>query len=543
MKLFSANRLSALVLLLAAATTSAQVAYERLRDAGKEPQNWLMYSGTYSGLHYSALNQINPTNAKALELKWVFQADTPQKLESTPLVVNGVMYLTQPPNDIVALDAKTGRVFWLYHYRTPENAHLCCGLVNRGLAILGNTLYMGTVDAHVVAVDAKDGHALWDVALSDNQPNYGITEAPLVVKDKVIIAVAGAEFGIRGFVVALSAETGELKWKFNTIPGPGEAGNETWRGDTWQRGGGSSWVTGSYDPDLNLVVWGIGNPWPDYDPDIRKGDNLYTDSAIALDPDTGQLKWHFQFTPNDRADQDSAQVPVFTDIDWKGSRKKVVLWANRNGFFYVLDRETGKFLRGNAFVKETWATGLDENGRPIRDPKADPTVGGTQVYPGIQGGTNWYSPSYSPRTGLFYVSAWQDYSGIFAKTLLPSGQTTGVEPRSTLPSIMRGPINTWTEVAGHGEIQAIDPLTGEKKWVFAMNDVSDGGILTTASDMLFTGNREGYFLAMDARTGKVLWRATTGGQISASPITYEVDGKQYVGISAGRAFFVFGLRE
>jgi alcohol dehydrogenase (cytochrome c) len=532
-----------IAMLLAATSVSAQVSSKRLLDAGSEPQNWLTYSGTYNSLRYSSLAQITPENAKDLEIKWIFQADSVQKLESSPLVVDGVMYLTQPPNDIIALDAKEGRVFWIYHYPVPAEAHLCCGLVNRGLAISGNTLFMGTVDGHLVAVDAKDGHQLWDSPVGDNHAGYGITEAPLVVKDKVIVAVAGGESGIRGFVAAYSAETGDQVWKFYTIPAPGEPGNDTWPGDTWQRGGGSSWMTGSYDPELNMVFWGIGNPWPDWDPESRQGDNLYTDSAVALDADTGQLKWHFQFTPNDGADLDSIQVPVLADIKWNGSPRKVVLWANRNGFFYVLDRATGKFLRGNAFVKENWASGLDENGRPIRAPGMTSSVAGTLIFPGIQGGTNWYSPSFSPRTGLFYVSAWQDYSAVFVKIPSATGKIAGVNPRSPLPSLSRGPLNTWTDDAGYGEVQAIDPVTGEKKWVFKMNDVSDSGVLTTASDVLFTGNREGYFHVLDARTGKVLWRATTGGQMAASPITYEVDGKQYVAMSAGHALFVFGLRD
>ena len=532
-----------LILCLAATSVAAQVSYQRILHSQSEPQNWLTFSGNYAGLRYSALDQITPANAKDLELKWVFQADSVQKLESTPLVVDGVLYFTQPPNDIMALDARTGRVFWTYHYPVATDARLCCGLVNRGLAILGNTLFMGTVDGHLVAVDAKDGHQLWDQQLGDNHAGYGITEAPLVVKDKVIVAMAGAESGIRGFVAAYSAETGDQAWKFNTIPGPGEPGNDSWLGDSWQRGGGSSWVTGTYDPDLNLIFWGIGNPWPDYNPEIRAGDDLYTDSAVALDPDTGKLKWHFQFTPNDRADFDSIQVPVLADIDWQGGRRKVILWANRNGFFYVLDRATGKFLRGAPFVKETWATGLDGNGRPIRSLNGEGTMAGNQVFPGIQGGTNWYSPSFSPRTGLFYVTAWQDYSAVYLKQPTGDGGTVGTIPRSPLPNLTRGPMNTWTEEAGHGEIQAIDPLTGDKKWTFEMHDVSDSGILTTASDVLFTGNREGYFQVLDARTGKLLWKAITGGQMAASPITYEVDGKQYVAMSAYHALFVFGLRQ
>ena len=530
-----------------AANASAQnVTYQRLLNADKEPQNWLTFSGSYLGRRYSTLDQITPANAQNLELKWVFQTQSLQRMEATPLVVDGIMYVSQPPNDVVALDAKTGRVFWVYDYRLPPTAGgPCCGLNNRGLAILGDTVYMGTIDGHLVAIDAKSGHQLWDVQVADNSAGYSFTEAPLVVKDKIVMGAAGGEKGIRGFVAAYSAETGQEEWKFNTIPSPGEPGNDTWpAGDAWKRGGASSWTTGSYDPDLNLIFWGTGNPWPDSDPQVREGDNLYTDSAIAIDADTGKMKWYFQFTPNDGDDWDSIQVPVLADMPVNGVQKKVIYWANRNGFFYVLDRATGKFIRGNAFVKQNWATGLDANGRPVRAPNMRATVAGTLTFPGSQGGTNWYSPSYSTHTGLFYVSAWQDYGVVVTKGIprIEGGQGSGF-PRSTMPTITRGPINTWTEDIAHGEVQAIDPRTGEQKWAFKTNDVSDSGILTTASDMLFTGGREGYFYAIDARNGNLLWKTNTGGQMSSSPITYSVDGKQYVAMACGHDLFVFGLRD
>jgi alcohol dehydrogenase (cytochrome c) len=537
--LFVSGMLCALMVMPA----SAQVSSQRLLNTDKEPQNWLMYSGNYNGRRYSQLDQITPANANQLELKWVFQANSLQKMEATPLVVDGVMYVTQPPNDIVALDAKTGRIFWIYQYH-PAAVQVCCGQVNRGLAILGDTLYMGTIDAHLEAISAKNGHLLWDVKVADEN-NYSITEAPLIVKDKVVVGAAGGDEGIRGFVAAYSPETGDLVWKFNTIPPPDEPGNETWPGDTWKKGGGPSWMTGSYDPALNLVYWGIGNPYPDMLPDTREGDNLYTCSAIALDADTGKLKWYFQFTPNDGNDWDSMQVPVLAQMPWNGKPRDVIYWANRNGFFYVLDRATGKFLRGNPFVKQTWATGLDANGRPIRSDTSRATLEGTKVYPGTQGGTNWYSPSYSPHTKLFYVSAWEDYFNIMTKPapgVVPAGRIPGF-PRSPLPTLNRGPIDTWSEAYGHGEVKAIDPQTGEQKWAFKMHDTTDSGILTTASDVLFTANREGYFLVLDARNGNLLWRATLGAQISSAPITYSVDGKQYAAMSAGHALFVFGLRE
>jgi alcohol dehydrogenase (cytochrome c) len=537
-----------LVLLIAAgigAALRAQVTLDRLLNADREPQNWLTYSGGYKSWRHSTLKQITPTNAKDLEMKWVFQADSTEKLEATPLVVDGVMYVTQPPNDIVALDAKTGRLFWIYQYRVAPDARVCCGRVNRGLAILGDTLFMGTIDAHLVAVDAKNGKLRWDTKVSTAAEGYAVTMAPLVVKDKVIIGTAGGEQGIIGFIAAYDAATGRQLWKFNTIPGPGEPGNETWGNDSWKHGAGSLWVTGSYDPALNLTYWGIGNPGPDWNPDKRPGDNLYTCSAVALDPDTGKLKWHFQFTPHDGMDWDSAQVPVLVDMTWDGTPRKLMLWANRNGFFYVLDRTNGKFVRGAPFVKQNWAAGLDENGRPIRLLNTGSQPGGTLTYPNAQGGTNWFSPSWSPHTGLFYVGAWNDAFALASEVPVEFQEGrgyTGGSPSTRMPNIRRPAINTWTETAGHGEIQAIDPRTGVAKWTFKMHDVTDAGILTTATDVLFAGNREGYFMALDARDGTVLWRALTSGQTSSSPISYEVDGKQYVAISAYHAVFAFALR-
>jgi alcohol dehydrogenase (cytochrome c) len=526
---------------LAASSLCAQVPYERLLRANQEPRNWLSYSGSYLSQRHSLLNQITPANVDHLELKWVFQAQSLEKFEATPLVVDGIMYLTQAPNDVVALDAKTGRIFWIYQYRVSSGARLCCGLVNRGLAILGDTLFMGTIDAHLVAIDAKNGRVRWDVEVADRKLGYAITHAPLVVKDKIVVGTAGGEYGTRGFLAAYDASSGKEAWRFYTVPGPGAPGHETWEGTSWEHGGGSFWVTGSYDPSANLIYWGTGNPGPDWNPDERPGDNLYTDCAIALDADTGALKWFFQFTPHDGSDWDATQVPVLVDMNWNGTPRKAMLWANRNGFFYVLDRVTGQFLLGRPFVKQNWAAGLNENGRPIRLPIPE----GSRVNPGNQGGTNWYSPSYSPRTGLFYITAWEDTFATYLPSSIkyePGKRYTGGSYKSPLPSIRRGVMNTWTDEAGHGEVLAIDPRTGEKKWKFRTQDVSDSGILTTASDLLFTGGREGYFYALDARTGALLWKSTVGGTAAASPISYEVDGKQYVAIAAGHSLFVFGLR-
>jgi alcohol dehydrogenase (cytochrome c) len=415
--------------------------------------------------------------------------------------------------------------------------------------MLGDTLYMGTLDAHLVAIDAKTGRALWNTEVADHRVGYSVTMAPLVVKDKVIVGTGGGEFGIRGFIAAYDAKTGKEAWRFNAIPGPGEPGHDTWRGDDWKTGGASAWITGSYDPALNLVYWGIGNPGPDWNPDQRPGDNLYSDSVVALDPNTGKLKWHFQFTPNDAYDYDSVQIPVLADIDWQGKPTKVMMWANRNGYFYVLDRTNGKFLLGQPFVKVNWASGFDAKGRPIQTPQPE----GMPTWPGNQGGTNWYPPAFNPRTGLFYVSAWENYATIYRKEeaqYVPGRTFTGggftvVSPAPSSPTIAigrKGPINNWTSEVGSGATIAIDPKTGKRVSTFPQYDVTDAGMLTTASDLLFTGGREGYFYALDAKTGKELWKASLGGSIVMAPITYQLDGKQYVSVISGHNLVTFALR-
>ena len=536
-----------LLLLLATASIRAQVSFDRLLRADREPQNWLTYSGGFMSQRFSPLTQITPENVKNLELQWVFQARSLEKFETTALVVDGVMYTVQAPNDLVALDAITGRTFWVYSYRPAASARPCCGRINRGVAILGDTLFMGTIDGHLVAVDAKSGRLAWDVAVAKPEAGYALTVAPLVVKDKVIVGTAGGEYGIRGFLAAYDAKTGAEAWRFYTIPGPGEPGHETWGGESWRHGGGSIWVTGSYDPDLNLTYWGIGNAGPDWNGDPRPGDNLYTSSVVALDADTGKLKWHYQFSPHDEFDYDAVQIPVLADLRWQGSPRKVMLFANRNGFFYVLDRSTGKFLLGKPFVRVNWAEGFDANGRPNRVPGMVPTEQGTLIYPGNQGGTNWYNPSFSPRTGLFYIPTWVNYSSMYFKQRVEfvEGRLFGGGiPRNTVPREIATPNNDYrTEAEGYGAVRAIDPQTGERKWEFKMTDLTDAGILTTASDLLFSGGREGYFFALDARSGAPLWRASVGGVVASGPITYSVGGRQYVAVAAGNALFAYALRQ
>ncbi len=529
---------------------AAQVSYDRILSAADEPQNWLTYNGDYSSQRYSGLDQITSDNVDDLELQWMLQDQTFGAWQSNPIVVDGIMYITERPNDVMAVDAVTGAVFWLYRHTPSEDASVCCGANNRGVAILGDKVFMGTLDARLIAIDRINGQPLWDIEVADVNLAYSITMAPLIVKDKVIVGVGGGEFGIRGFIAAYDADTGEEAWRFYTIPGPGEPGHDTWEGNDWAHGGAPVWITGSYDPELNLTYWGVGNPGPDWNADQRPGDNLYSDAVVALNADTGELVWHFQFTPNDGYDYDSVQVPVLVDMDWNGVASKLMLWANRNGYFYVLDRVTGEFLSGTPFVKVNWSSGLDENGRPIPTPQPP----GSPTWPGNQGGTNWYPPSYSPRTGLFYFAAWEDYATIYEKeesiyrpgrSFLGGGFTVlaPVPGAATIGIGRATPINNWTDEVGHGTVMAMNPHTGELAWKFEQFDVSDSGMLTTKSDLLFTGGREGHFHALDAWTGELLWKASLGGQIVMAPITFMVDGKQYVSVISGHTLVTFALRD
>jgi alcohol dehydrogenase (cytochrome c) len=543
------------------------VSYDRLRNTAKEPHNWLTYGGDYFSQRYSLLTQITPANVKSLALSWVYQSPQTGSWQATPIVVDGIMYLTQRPNDVVALDAASGRVFWVYRYQNDPELVVCCGSNNRGVAILGETLYMGTLDANLVALDARSGRPIWKTKVADSKAGYSLTVSPLVVKDKIVVGVGGGEYGIRGFIAAYDAQTGKEAWRFYTVPGPGEAGHETWEAcppnstsycdpEAWKHGGGSVWVTGSYDPDLNLTYWGTGNVGPDYSHEQRPGDNLYTAAVVALDGDTGRLRWHYQFTPHDRYDYDAVQVPVLADITMKGAPVKALLWANRNGNFYALDRATGKFLLGKPFVKVNWMSGFDANGRPIQTPQPP----GMPTYPAIQGGTNWYSPSYSRRTQLMYISAWENQAQLFGSTpiVYQEGRnfTGGVnqpfvpmagEPTKAIPGapaiqgLIRGPINNWTDEAGNGAILAIEPGTGDIKWRYKMTDVTDSGIVTTASDLLVAGGREGYLQILDVRNGQLVWKAQLGAQVRQNPMTFAVNGKQYIAAIAGLSLFVFAL--
>jgi len=531
----------------------AQVTFDRMLHADSEPQNWLTYSGGYASNRYSLLTQVAPNNAKNLTLQWVYSPKTLNKMEATPLVVDGILY-TGTVDEIVALDAVTGRTFWTYRHTVDPKGVFVLPMF-KGLAISGDTLFWTTLDAHLIAVDSKTGRALWDKIVAPWQKGYQLNVAPLVVKNMVILGPATNEEGANCWVAAYDVHTGKELWRFDTAPNSATApGASTWAGDSWKRGGSPIWVTGSYDPETNLTFWGTGNPNPGWNGDPRTpGDNLYSDSVVALDANTGELKWHYQFTPNDEFDWDSVQVPVLAVIDWEGKPRKVMLWANRNGFYYVIDRTTGKFLLGKAFVKQNWNVGFDEVGRPLKAPGFKATFDGTYIEPGVQGGTNWYSPSFSPHTGLFYISVWDNYSAVSAKAsaVWKEGERyTGSRPGGRIMAPLngrtpspRGPGTYRDESEGYGAVRAIDPKTGEKKWDFKMADYTDSGILTTASDVLFAGGKDGELLALNAHDGKLLWSVNLGGTIANGPMTYSVDGRQYVAAAGGSALYVFALQD
>jgi len=524
------------------AQTSGPITFERIQNSNREPQNWLTYSGNNMGQRYSLLAQITPQNVKNLELAWLWQARSVEKFEATSIVRDGVLYTIQAPNDIVALNAVTGRPIWTYLYRNPPEARNCCGQVNRGLAILGDALFMGTLDAHIIAVDAQSGTLLWNTKVAEAKERYAITHAPLVVKDKVIVGTAGGDGGAPGIIAAFDAKTGQEVWRFHTIPQPGEPGNESWSGDSWKKGGAAVWNTGAYDPESNLTYWGTGNPAPDWDGRQRLGDNLYSDCVVALDADSGKLKWYYQFTPHDEMDYDATQVPVLADMDWpeksgQSRPRKVMLWANRNGLMYVLDRTNGQFLMGKPFAKVNWMDGFDEKGRPRRVPGMGPSKEGTLIMPTVNGATNWYPPSYSPRTELFYIPGWENTGSIAIEGGRP--QTVGNLPPGA-PNLV---VNDRPEEQGYGFVRAFDMKTGEKKWEYKMGDVTYAGVLSTASDLVFSGGREGYFYALNAGTGELLWRMALGGQVNSGPMSYMVDGKQYIAVAAGGSLFAFRLKE
>ena len=513
---------------LLALQASAQVTAERLLNSSKEPQNWLMYSGDYAGHRFSALDQINVSNAATLAPKWAYQTMASGKFETTPLVVDGILYGTGQDDRVYALDARSGRPIWQYQQTLPADIRPCCGRVNRGVAILGDRVFVATLDAHVVALDSKTGNVVWDATAAEHAKGYSFTLAPLVIKNLVLVGVSGGEYGIRGFIDAYDAATGTRKWRFNTIPGPGEPGHESWEGESWKIGGSPAWITGTYDPATNTTFWTTGNPSPSNRGEGRAGDNLYSNSLLALDPETGKLKWHFQFTQHDEHDYDATQVPVMID----DGERKWIAQANRNGFFYVVDRTNGKLISATSYAKVSWSTSKDATGRPMPDKAGSPTPEGNRVCPGALGATNWMSPTYDPQTKLFYVTA-REQCDIFSTAPQPYEAGHAYYGSAYFPNDDTQPF--W------GALRALDPATSKLKWEWKHSSPAWAGVLSTAGGLVFTGDAEGNFIALEAASGKVLWHFQCGASVFASPMSFAIDGKQYVAVAAGSALFAFGL--
>ena len=498
------------------------------------PGDWATYNGRLDGNRFSELSGISPANVASLAPKWSYQVAEGHELEVTPVVVNGVMYVTSV-NRVDALDARTGRRIW--SYQQPQSKKLvgdAAGGINRGVAVLGDRVFLVTDNAHLLAVHRITGALLWDVEMADAKAHYGSTSAPLIAQDLVVAGISGGDEGVRGFLSAYRPSTGERVWRFWTIPSRTDPEASTWVGRALEHGCGSTWLTGTYDSSTDTLVWPVGNPCPDFNGDERKGDNLYTDSVVALDPHTGKLKWHYQFTPHDLHDWDATETPLLVDAEYRGSMRKLLLQGNRNGFFYVLDRENGQFLSASPFVsKLTWAKGIGANGRPILSEGWEPTLEGTEVCPSMDGASNWMSPAYSPVTGYFYLVALEKCN-IFSK----SGEWWRQGA-----SFYGGSARAVASERPKKYVRAIDLQTGKIAWEYAQTGPGGawGGLLCTASGLLFFGDDNGAFTAISSSDGKPLWHFQLNAHWHASPMTYLLDGKQYIAVAAGASIVCFGL--
>jgi alcohol dehydrogenase (cytochrome c) len=533
----TAGSLVALLALLLPGQLLAQgdgPSYEDILQGFADPERWLTYSGDYSGRRHSPLDQINAENVRHLRPIWTFQTGTTTRgrgFETTPLVDDGILYVTGSNNYAWAIDARSGRTFWQYRRNLPDDlTYGSSAPVNRGFGMLGNQLFMVTLDAHLLSFDRRTGDILWEVELADYRIGYAATLAPLVLDDKVIVGISGGEYATRGFIDAYDPESGERLWRFHTIPGPGEPGSETWPDDpdVLARGGGGTWMNGSYDPELGLIYWGVGNPNPDYYGDLRPGDNLYSNSIVALEAETGELRWHYQFTPHDLNDWDSNHMPVQADIQWQGQPRKVVMVGNRNGFFYVLDRVSGELLLGKPFTATSWARELDQDGRPVVL-----NNGSEGCVPDPWGSTNFMPPSFYPGLDLFILTARETCA-----TYVPE------EPQYVRGQSSFGGVVYIDPDQGYGALRALDVHTGELRWEFTYPSPTFGGVMSTASGLVFAGDHEGNFMAFDVETGENLWHYQTGSRIwGAAPMTFMLDGRQIVMIPSGTTLTAFALPE
>ena len=525
----------------ALALAACAVAYSHAQQIGAAdllrglaaPSRWLIHSGDYTSQRHSPLAQITPENVARLTPLWTFDtglgSGRSAKFESTPISIDGTFYVTGLYNHAWAIDGRTGTAIWHYERKLAYDLRVCCGMVNRGFAVLGDRLFMTTLDAHLMALDRKTGAPIWDVPMADYRLGYSATVAPLVVKDMVIVGMAGGELATRGFLDAYSVETGKRIWRFNTIPAPGEPGGDTWPHGHYERGGGATWITGSYDRESNLLYWGIGNPNPDFYGGNRLGDNLYTASVVALDADTGRLRWHFQYTPHDEHDWDSNQVQVIADLTIGGRPRKTLITANRNGFFYVLDRTNGAFIQARPYVTTTWAKDIDSKGRPIELPGQRPTREGTRTCPDLAGGSSFTSPSFDPVRRLFFVSA-RETCQVY---------TSAPPEKYDLGDFMTA--GGTRDRGGTGALRAIDPVTLERKWEVPYAAPSYSGVLSTASGLVFAGDGGSTLMAVKADSGQVLWRHRLPGPFWGAPNTVMVDGRQLLLMPAGQTLTAFSL--
>ena len=516
----------------------ADLTGDRIAKAKSEPQNWATYFGTYDAWRYSSLDQINANNVKNLTSVWAIQTGKIDGgLNATPLVVDGIMYLIASEDRVFALNAETGERLWSYDYKIPRDLAVPYGKFNRGLAVGYGMVYFGTMDNHVVALDARTGRETWNVEVEEVQKcGCNITGAPILVKDKVVVGSTGGDSAHRGYITAFYAKTGRLAWRFFTIPGPGEPGNDTWGpGDMWKFGGGSTWLTGSFDPELNLIYWGIGNPSSDFNNTLRPGANLYTDCIVALDADSGKLKWYYQEIPGDSWDFDSAYECVLLDVESNGRVQKLLVHPNKSGYTWVLDRTTGKFLKAWPYVDTiNWIKGIDKDGNLIG--RNEPRVGKPAfVCPNWGGGRSWNHSAYSPKTGWIYNPGIEWCADLTSFSQGPKegrGFTNGSVLVKPPPG---GKITT--------HLDAFDPVTGEKKWTIPTKYPIISCLLATGGGLVFTGDVEGRFFALDARSGNLLWSFNTGSGLRGGPITYSVHGRQYVAAPSGLgSLFVGGMQ-
>lgn len=522
---------------LGGAVAAAQTSYQQLLADEQNGDDWLSYSGGYKSERFSPLAQINPSNVAQLKVMWAYQMQAAGIAgaglqETTPLVANDIMYLTEAPSSVTALDARTGNLLW--HWKpdiSEEVLNIGFPRINRGVALLDESVFVATLDARLFALDAISGAVRWETKVADNSVGFSLTLAPLALDGKIIVGVSGAEAGVRGFVDAYDSNTGELLWRSFTIPEPGEPGSETWQGDAWQTGGGSTWLTGSFDPELNILYWTTGNPAPDWNGDLRPGDNLFTCAVLALNPDTGERLWHFQYTPHDTHDWDANQIPVLVDGEFQGKERKLLALANRNAFYYLIDRVTGEFLLGEEYSYQTWAEGIDADGRPIVKPNTEPTREGNLVWPSLQGATNWFSPSYNPQTGQFFVPN-RRMGAVYYKA--DAEYTPGAPFLGGGEQALDGDQAT-------GAIVALDVMTGEQEWEFELLTPPWSGVMATGGGLVFGSSAEGVFFALDAANGNPLWNFNSGAHIRTNPMGFAVDDNQRVAIIGGRTLFVFGV--